>query len=124
MARRAVAASTVLWLGGDGREHCGAQPAGGGSATDSASTVTSSTIAAYSRRRLRIGRQDAIQLGSLLGRQRPGRAQRQQLVSLLGHHVVSITWRNLIKPSRTRVFAVPKAMPRRSAISTWVNPPK
>ena len=76
------------------------------------------------RRRLRIGGQQPLELDGLLRRQRPGRAQRQQLFSVSCHHVVSITWRNLIKPSRTRVFAVPNAMPRRSAISTWVNPPK
>ncbi len=75
-------------------------------------------------RRLRIGCQHPIELDGLLGSQRSGRAQGQQLFSVRVHHVVSITWRSLIKPSRTRVFAVPSAMPRRSAISTWVNPPK
>ena len=98
--------------------------AGGGSATDSASAVMSSSIAAYSAAACGSVGQQPIELDGLLRRQRPSRSQRQQLVSLLVHHVVSITWRNLIKPSRTLVFAVPRAMPRRSAISTWVNPPK
>ena len=72
-----------------------------------------------------------VERGVLGVGQRAGRPESEQVEVLVPRIVVRVheaasspsTVRSRNSPSRMRVFAVPNAMPRWSATSTWVSPP-
>ena len=64
-----------------------------------------------------------VQVALLHVGERADSGERHQLAQLVvGHRSTPIAVRNRMSPSRIRVFTVPRATPRWSAICTWVMP--